>query len=318
MSGVLIFGDNPLAVALFERFSTAQAQFEHELMVAHEGTGRYAPEIRIPPDTMRHVMDAMAQYEPLVVINCADYNPAIVNDPKGLMQVNTIGAANIALGARGVGAFLMHLSTDLVFGGGGYSGPYRYTNRPFPLQTYGQSRYWGELVVHSLSEQGRYMIIRLPSLYGQGVTSQAKAVREASGDLRPKTVRYRPDGTLQPDRPTAWSNALGTPAYIGHVVDRIYYHILAYGYFRDLTLNTLSRSAHIQHCAPAEEPISWYSFLSPFFDVDPISAPPRPGVPAIGGLVPTVGWELPSYWQGMQDFLGEPEASSEGSGEGPR
>lgn len=269
----------------------------------------------------RQVMEAVCGFWPSVVINCINSGDPIPAESKKdlhlVMQQNSFGPGRIAVACQGINAFMVHLSTDLVFGGGGHVGPYQVSDRPIPIQIFGQSCLWGEMAVHSLSARGRYMIVRLPPTYGMGSGSPAERARE-SGILRTKGGH---EGFIRPD---IWANALTTPAYVEHVAQRIAYHVAGWNLFDGVVLPTRSRLAHIQHCAPAEPPVSWYALLVPKLPlITPASAPPRPGFPAVGGLVPSIGWELPSYEVGLKDFMDErivdgPDGVGGGQGEGPR
>ncbi|MDA8387621.1 MAG: dTDP-4-dehydrorhamnose reductase [Nitrospiraceae bacterium] len=97
-------------------------------------------------------------------------------------RVNALGARNLALAAEKTGAALIHISTDYVFDGfdwdknGKVKNKNKNKNVPYneddianPLNTYGISKYAGELFVRNFSS--RHYIVRLAGLYGRAGAS---------------------------------------------------------------------------------------------------------------------------------------------------
>jgi dTDP-4-dehydrorhamnose reductase len=105
---------------------------------------------------------------PELIINTAAY--VRVDDcetnPDSAYRVNALGARNIAVVAEGIGAILVHISTDYVFGGEGRSQniPYTEFDKPVPLNVYGKSKLAGEELVRDFSR--RYFIVRSSGLFG--------------------------------------------------------------------------------------------------------------------------------------------------------
>jgi dTDP-4-dehydrorhamnose reductase len=85
-------------------------------------------------------------------------------DPAVAFAVNALGPRNLALAARGIGAVLMHVSTDYVFDGCKAS-PYTEEDLPRPLNTYGITKLAGEQYVRATT--GKHFIIRTSGLYGK-------------------------------------------------------------------------------------------------------------------------------------------------------
>ena len=81
-------------------------------------------------------------------------------------MVNALGARNVAVAAQEIGAKLMHLSTDYVFGGEQTSEdiPYTEFDIPIPINVYGKSKLAGEELVRHLCL--KHFIIRTSGLYG--------------------------------------------------------------------------------------------------------------------------------------------------------
>lgn len=282
------------------------------------------------PTDPQAITEFITRANPAVVINCvATADAADMGSSRDAMseglEVNSSAAGVIALASRGVGAFFIHMSTELVFGGGGVTGPYSSSDRPAPLSSYGLSRYWGELVVHSVSQKGRYLIVRVPQMFGQGIEGPAERAREAwkihraekevglmpmrnlpstLGDTDLNSTNTEADGGLTfRFMPTIPSNCLTTPGYVDHVASRIAYHVLALDF---MTAPSSARMTHIAHCSPDERPISWFELLKPAYDfIYPGSASPRPTLPGLGGLRPSIGWELPPYEDAVAAFMDE-------------
>lgn len=95
-----------------------------------------------------------------VLINCAAYTAvdAAESDPAGAFAVNEAGAANLAEACARSDTFLIHLSTDYVFGGGGRREAWHVDDPTEPKTVYGQSKLAGEKAV--LSSGARAAIVR--------------------------------------------------------------------------------------------------------------------------------------------------------------
>lgn len=77
--------------------------------------------------------------------------------------INALGTRNVALACQRFDAGLMYISTDYVFDGQKRE-PYKEIEQPHPLNTYGWSKYWGELYVQWLVR--RFYIVRSSWLFG--------------------------------------------------------------------------------------------------------------------------------------------------------
>ena len=118
------------------------------------------------------VNEILDDFRPDVVINTAAYvrvDDCEVNRDQAF-QVNAEGAQNIALAAEKIGAKLIHISTDYVFGGEGpRSSPYSELAVPIPLNIYGNSKLAGERYVRSLCS--KHIIVRTSGLFGTAGSS---------------------------------------------------------------------------------------------------------------------------------------------------
>ncbi|MEG0086892.1 dTDP-4-dehydrorhamnose reductase [Niameybacter sp.] len=113
------------------------------------------------------VMTYGTMNRPGIIINCAGYTDleGCESNPEKAYQVNALGARNISIVARKIGAKLIHISTDDVFDGEGHV-PYGEFDRPTPKSVYGKSKLAGEQFVRDFAE--KYMIIRSSWVYGEG------------------------------------------------------------------------------------------------------------------------------------------------------
>jgi dTDP-4-dehydrorhamnose reductase len=110
---------------------------------------------------------------------CRKYHPSVIINTAALVRVddcedevdhaflvNALGARNAAVAAQEIGAKLIHVSTDYVFGGESAPRhvPYTEFDTPVPLNVYGRSKLAGEdLVRHHCH---RHFIVRSSGLYG--------------------------------------------------------------------------------------------------------------------------------------------------------
>ena len=117
---------------------------------------------------MDSVKQAFNKYKPDIIVNTAAYVRVddCEDEKEKAFKVNALGARNVAVVAQELGARLVHLSTDYVFGGEDESRttPYTEFDTPVPLSIYGKSKLAGEnLVRHSCL---RHFIVRASGLFG--------------------------------------------------------------------------------------------------------------------------------------------------------
>jgi len=117
---------------------------------------------------MSSVKQEFGKYKSDIIINTAAYVRVddCEDEEDKAFQVNALGARNVAVVAQELGARLVHLSTDYVFGGEAEprTAPYTEFDTPVPLSIYGKSKLAGEnLVRHSCL---RHFIVRTSGLFG--------------------------------------------------------------------------------------------------------------------------------------------------------
>jgi len=117
---------------------------------------------------MASVREAMLKHKPAIIINTAAYVRVddCEDEKEKAFQVNALGARNVAVVAQELGARLVHLSTDYVFGGEvePRTTPYTEFDTPIPLSVYGKSKLAGENLVRHFCL--RHFIVRASGLFG--------------------------------------------------------------------------------------------------------------------------------------------------------
>ena len=109
--------------------------------------------------------ESIDSIKPEVVINAAAYTNVeeAEIDSDQAFRINQLGAANVAIACKSVGARLVHFSTDYVFAGNGIS-PWQVNDLTGPLSVYGKSKLAGEIeILKEYSENS--LIIRTAWLY---------------------------------------------------------------------------------------------------------------------------------------------------------
>ncbi len=110
----------------------------------------------------------LARLRPDVVINTAGYTlvDRAQSEPEQARAVNVDGVARLVEVCRELDATLVQISTDYVFGGDAQrTTPYRETDRPAPLNVYGQTKLDAE---RCAAAWPKHLIVRTSGLYGPG------------------------------------------------------------------------------------------------------------------------------------------------------
>jgi len=154
MQIVVIGADGQLGTDLVEAF-TGQGDAVRALTHSHIEIADMESVFRVLQETQPHlIINTAAMHH---VENCE-------SEPEKAFAVNAVGARNLAVVARSLGAVLMHVSTDYVFDGRKGS-PYIEHDVPGPLNVYGTTKLAGEHFVSSNTE--RYFVVRTSGLYGK-------------------------------------------------------------------------------------------------------------------------------------------------------
>lgn len=103
--------------------------------------------------------------KPDAVIHCAAYTAVdkAESEAETAITVNGLGARWIAEACREIGAKMIYVSTDYVFGGDGRT-PYEVDDEKSPVNTYGRSKLLGEDAVAAILKD--YFIVRTSWVFG--------------------------------------------------------------------------------------------------------------------------------------------------------
>jgi dTDP-4-dehydrorhamnose reductase len=133
------------------------------------------------------VWDMLRKYSPHLILNTAAYHRVdeCEDQPERAFAVNAVAVRGLAIGAKAIGATLVHFSTDYVFDGQKRT-PYREVDQPRPLSVYATSKRAGEYFVQAILE--RYYLIRTCGLYGLAGS------RSKAGNFVETILRLAADG----------------------------------------------------------------------------------------------------------------------------
>lgn len=125
------------------------------------GVGRAEFDITNEVETRNFI----ARYNPNIVVHCAAYTAVDkAEDEKDLCySVNVFGTKYVAEACKEINAKMVYISTDYVFDGEGEE-PFEVTDKPNPINYYGQTKYEGELEVQKLLD--KYFIVRISWVFG--------------------------------------------------------------------------------------------------------------------------------------------------------
>ena len=111
----------------------------------------------------------LKEYQPDAIINTAAFHKTdqCEDEPLKTFSVNALGARNVALISKEIGATTVFISTDYIFDGTKKE-PYTETDIPFPANTYGISKLAGEYFTRL---NPKHYIIRIASVFGKAGAS---------------------------------------------------------------------------------------------------------------------------------------------------
>ena len=180
------------------------------------------------------VTRAITEAAPDAVIHCAAWTAVdAAEEPENAAKVqaiNALGPSYIARACRTVGAKMLHISTDYVFGGQGER-PWRPDDTDFaPLSVYGKTKLMGEQAVAQALD--RFFIVRIAWVFGTNGANFVKTMLKVAQTH--DTVRVVND-------------QIGTPTYTYDLARLLVDMIESdkYGYY---------------HAANEGGYISWYDF----------------------------------------------------------
>jgi dTDP-4-dehydrorhamnose reductase len=111
------------------------------------------------------VNGVISDYHPDVVIHCAAYTAVDkAEDEKEIChKINVLGTKYLAEACKDIDAKMVYISTDYVFDGEGER-PFEVSDKPNPINYYGQTKYEGELEVQDILN--KYFIVRISWVFG--------------------------------------------------------------------------------------------------------------------------------------------------------
>ena len=103
--------------------------------------------------------------KPEAIVHCAAYTAVdkAESEAELAITINGLGTRWVAEAAREVGAKMIYISTDYVFGGDGKI-PYEVNDEKNPVNIYGKSKLLGEDAVRMLLE--KYFVVRTSWVFG--------------------------------------------------------------------------------------------------------------------------------------------------------
>jgi len=112
------------------------------------------------------VMYVMREIRPDIIINTAAIHNVeqCESAPEKAFAVNGLGSRNLSIISNEINATLIYISTDYVFDGFKNS-PYIESDRPIPLNVYGNTKLSGEHFIQTIAK--KYFILRTSGLYGK-------------------------------------------------------------------------------------------------------------------------------------------------------
>lgn len=164
---VLVCGANGLVGS---RLVTALTNADCRVTALSRGPARgaaaHVPYVAVDLGEADKVMLAIEVAKPEVIVNCAAMTDVdgCEREPSKAWQANVDAVATICRAARGLGAHVVHVSTDYVFDGD--AGPYDIDAIPNPRGVYAVSKYAGECAVRALCSPGSWAIARTAVVYG--------------------------------------------------------------------------------------------------------------------------------------------------------
>lgn len=141
-----------------------------------------------------------------VIVNCAAYtNVDRAEDEEDAADlVNHVAVRYLAETAKSLGATLIHISTDYVFGGNQNNTPFTENETPNPTGAYGRTKLAGEQAI--MSSGCNYIIIRTAWLYSEFGKNFVKTILSVLDSQSSRKVVF---------------DQVGTPTYAGDLAHAI-------------------------------------------------------------------------------------------------
>ena len=144
----------------------AYGQVGQEIVDLFSGHELYLGSHKKDDITDNRIIETIIKFKPGVVIHAAAMTDvdACTHHPQKAYEVNELGSQQVATGAAESGAVILALSTDYIFGGKNRN-PYKETDPPCPINTYGHSKLASEKIIQSITH--RHFIVRTSWVFGK-------------------------------------------------------------------------------------------------------------------------------------------------------
>jgi len=237
------------------------------------------------------VARAVGDYAPTHIVHCAAYTAVdkAESEKELCRRVNVDGTANVARACARAGAEMMYFSTDYVFDGVSKNAPWEVDDAKAPINTYGQTKYDGELAVQK--ELERCYIMRISWVFGKNGHNFIKTMLRLAKEGRQINVV---------------DDQVGAPTWTRDTAE--------------LVFDMLKSGSYGVYHAPNMGECSWYQFAEEIFaaagvkaDVRPIpssqykaaAARPKNSRLSVRSLDEAGFRRLPHYKDAMERFLRE-------------
>lgn len=151
------------------------------------------------------IQRAISQYRPDIIINTAAYTAVdkAEQEVKLAMDINALGAKNLALACQQHQLALIHLSTDYIFDGKN-SHAYQEDDVAHPLNVYGKSKWLGEEAIREQLDQ--HIIVRVSGVFSEHGNNFVKTISRLAEEK--KELRVINDQITCPTYADSIANAL--------------------------------------------------------------------------------------------------------------
>lgn len=154
-----------------------------EMLALERGSTDYCGDLSSPEG----VGETVRRWRPDVVVNAAAHTAVdkAESEPELVRQINAVAPAALAQAANEVGAWMVHYSTDYVFGGNGRS-PWKEGDATGPLGVYGQTKLEGERLI--VERCARHLILRTSWVYAARGSNFARTMLRLAQERERLTV----------------------------------------------------------------------------------------------------------------------------------
>jgi len=123
----------------------------------------------------QNIKSFIINFKPDIIVHCAAYTAVDkAEEEKELChKVNVLGTRHIAEACQEIGAKMVYISTDYVFGGNGDT-PFETSDIPNPINYYGKTKYEGELEIQKLLN--KFFIVRISWVFGKNGNNFVKTM----------------------------------------------------------------------------------------------------------------------------------------------